>query len=184
MFYLETFLVSEGTYTKHEEWDNQDLLVHIMDTCDKVSAISVCLSVCLSVCCLSVYHSKPAHSTSLLFLSLSITLHPLTFLHLLSLPLSLPLSLILPLSLHTHTQTHTYTRAHAHTLTHTQNPQNTKHTRIHKQIKTQIQTGTDNRPKAHNEDTYTTGLFIALYTTVRGLSEGESRRILTPLVYL
>ncbi|XP_012936899.1 ras-like protein family member 12 [Aplysia californica] len=25
----------EGTYTKHEDWDNQDLIVHVMDTCDK-----------------------------------------------------------------------------------------------------------------------------------------------------
>lgn len=25
----------EGTYTKHEDWDNQDLVVHLMDTCDK-----------------------------------------------------------------------------------------------------------------------------------------------------
>lgn len=25
----------EGTYTKHEEWDGQDLVVHVMDTCDK-----------------------------------------------------------------------------------------------------------------------------------------------------
>uniref|UniRef100_A0A0B7AEM5 small monomeric GTPase n=2 Tax=Arion vulgaris TaxID=1028688 RepID=A0A0B7AEM5_9EUPU len=25
----------EGTYTKHEDWDGQDLIVHVMDTCDK-----------------------------------------------------------------------------------------------------------------------------------------------------
>ncbi|KAK7116198.1 ras-like protein family member 12 [Littorina saxatilis] len=25
----------EGTYTKHEDWDNLDLVVHLMDTCDK-----------------------------------------------------------------------------------------------------------------------------------------------------
>ncbi|BFZ01924.1 hypothetical protein BsWGS_04963 [Bradybaena similaris] len=25
----------EGTYTKHEDWDGQDFIVHVMDTCDK-----------------------------------------------------------------------------------------------------------------------------------------------------
>ncbi|GFN80620.1 ras-like protein family member 12 [Plakobranchus ocellatus] len=26
---------AEGTYTKHEDWDGQDVTVHVMDTCDK-----------------------------------------------------------------------------------------------------------------------------------------------------